>query len=143
MCDQGNHTCSKDCQHWKHRPLNCGQLCRKQPEHEGPCDCESNNHLCGQPCDLDGCSQRCKEPLGTQHDKHWCTNSGCPKYCTLCGNLCASKDHFHAQQPGAVHLCKGQHTCVDPASQNPKLCSSPGVCEIRAQPVVEQRSFQV
>ncbi|KAK9798901.1 hypothetical protein WJX73_004962 [Symbiochloris irregularis] len=56
--------------------------------------------------------QRCKEPYGSKHDRHWCLRGECPEYCPLCVTL------------------------------QPHQCQSKGVCEIRAQPTVETRTFR-
>lgn len=96
-----------------------------------------------QPCSLPGCGQRCKEPHGSPHERHWCSQSECPSRCILCGSMCASSSHFHALDPAARHLCSRQHACVHPVTLLPFRCKSLGVCEIRAQPTIETRTFSV
>ena len=40
------------------------------------------------------------------HNIHMCgTTMTCPAKCALCNRLCAEKNHFHALETNAIHLC--------------------------------------
>ena len=77
MCNDRPHACGKPCALVK--ALNCNGTCAKVPGHEGECDCECGNHLCGAACSLPGCTERCKQPWGSQHDRHSCGATACPE----------------------------------------------------------------
>jgi hypothetical protein len=53
--------------------------------------------------------------------------------CPLCGRPCP-EGHFHAvDHPASPHLCGRMHHCVDPTTDQPRLCACAGVCTITSQ----------
>ena len=77
ICSDTPHTCGNACKLVD--ALNCRGKCSKGPEHEGDCDCQAGNHLCGVQCALAGCAGRCTVPYGQEHDQHACENKACPE----------------------------------------------------------------
>lgn len=90
--------------------------------------CESTNHACGLPCHLSKhglCNLPCTIDWWVisllslltpclipslhsrqKHDQHRCKDRlQCPKTCQLCNRLCAARDHDHALEVGALHIC--------------------------------------
>jgi len=76
-------------------------------------------HRCSHQCAAPGCHLPCAAFLEDDHLStdvlHCCgpagAESGCPKKCELCDRQCASTDHFHAQDPLALHICGEAHEC--------------------------------
>ncbi|KXZ54769.1 hypothetical protein GPECTOR_4g839 [Gonium pectorale] len=131
-CGSAHHTCGATC-HLFSSARNCRESCCLLPGHEGEHVCDSRNHLCGAKCDLDGCPHECIMPYGQPHTVHQCAAQSCPQQCALCHRRCDHADHFHAMEPGAVHLCGEAHPCREPLTRQAKSCGAAGVCEIRSE----------
>ncbi|KAG2136636.1 hypothetical protein DEU56DRAFT_857679 [Suillus clintonianus] len=146
----GNHICVVDAHL-------CGQVC-KLFGRQGCLDectkvighadndhlCAATLHSCGQPCNLsnlrlaDGstppCLGTCGIPSDVDHDQHRCDARLCSFPCQLCKRLCASTDHLHGLQDGAIHLCGEEHPC-------PMQCTADGICEIDTAPQSIEATF--
>jgi len=105
--------------------------------------CDAELHACGRPCHLGTilrddkplCSSPCIIDCRIKHEQHSCGNRlTCPVKCQLCPRLCATADHSHVLQNGAVHLCGQEHPCEG-------LCVSPGICYIATEPKSVESTF--
>jgi hypothetical protein len=53
--------------------------------------------------------------------------------CPLCDRPCP-EGHFHALEDSASHhLCGREHSCLDPTTNQPNLCTCDGVCTINSR----------
>eukprot|EP00960_Hanusia_phi_P038779 753595-Hanusia_phi.AAC.3 len=84
--------------------------------------------VCGEPC------EHVTERGEPTHELHYCgSKEGCTKPCFVagCEDKCASSNHHHDLEEGAVHCCYQQHPCL-------AKCRSPG-CDL---PCVADRQFE-
>ncbi|KIM22918.1 hypothetical protein M408DRAFT_277567 [Serendipita vermifera MAFF 305830] len=133
VCSGTPHLCGITCQLTGRD--GCLTSCAKPVGHEDEEHlCAAGLHNCGELCSLvetDGnrlCDRSCTLDCRIPHELHTCDRSlSCPIKCQLCKGYCAAGDHFHALQPGAVHLCGQKHSCKH-------LCEMGGVCEINTTP---------
>ncbi|KAG2051772.1 hypothetical protein BDR06DRAFT_958570 [Suillus hirtellus] len=143
MCLVNAHLCGQTCKLFGRQ--GCLNECIKVIGHaEDDHLCAATVHACGQPCELskfrlaDGstptCRGICGTPIDVDHDQHQCDARLCSFPCQLCKRLCASADHLHGLQDGAIHLCGEEHPC-------PKLCTADGICEIETAPQSIEATF--
>lgn len=133
VCSKTPHLCGIPCQMYGRN--GCLTSCAKPMNHEDEeHECAAGMHTCGELCGLvetNGnrlCDRSCTLDCRIPHELHTCDRSlSCPIKCQLCKGYCAAGDHFHALQPGAVHLCGQKHSCKH-------LCEMGGVCEINTTP---------
>ncbi|PVF98363.1 hypothetical protein CPB86DRAFT_733118 [Serendipita vermifera] len=139
-CNTMSHLCGLLC---KLSALDgCMKQCSLPMNHtDGEHMCDAKVHACGAPCDLitpDGtliCPRKCVIDSDRPHERHSCEHAlACPIKCQLCNSMCAAGDHFHALQPGAIHLCGQRHRC-------PKPCEALGICEINNAPQSVESTF--
>ncbi|KAI0921705.1 hypothetical protein AcW2_006594 [Taiwanofungus camphoratus] len=143
VCDITAHLCGKPCTLEDKR--GCLKECTKVIGHQDPEHmCSATVHECGEPCSLSGirlpsgqrysCPEACRRASHEPHDCHVCENRQCPLQCQLCKRLCISRDHLHALQAGAVHLCGQEHSCS-------ALCAAEGICQIEHAPQSVEATF--
>lgn len=133
-CGDSNHECGKKCS-LAGKSSNCAEHCCLLPGHEGEHRCGIETHLCAHVCSLNGCGSTCSLPY--DHDpsrRHQCNKNACPMKCQLCQFPCSCDDHFHPEQPDALHLCGSSHSCSH-------ACAAEGMCEIRSELRREKRVF--
>ncbi|EMD40863.1 hypothetical protein CERSUDRAFT_121499 [Gelatoporia subvermispora B] len=143
VCDVTAHLCGKPCKLYG-RP-GCLGGCSKVVDHtDSEHICSATVHECGEPCSLAdvrlengkvfSCSEKCRIPSHEPHDVHICAKRECPIQCQLCKRLCSSRDHLHALEGSAVHLCGQSHSCS-------ALCSARGTCQIETTPQSVEATF--
>ncbi|KAG1739641.1 hypothetical protein EDD22DRAFT_922084 [Suillus occidentalis] len=142
VCIVNAHLCGQVCKLFGRQ--GCLDECTKVIGHADDDHlCAASVHACGQPCELsklrlaDGstpCRGICGTPIDMNHDQHQCGARGCSFPCKLCKRLCASTDHLHGLQGGAIHLCGEEHSC-------PMQCIANGICEIETAPQSIEATF--
>ncbi|KAH9912631.1 uncharacterized protein BXZ73DRAFT_56103, partial [Epithele typhae] len=144
LCEVTAHLCAKQCS--LHGKRGCQGACVMVVDHPVEEDhmCAAQLHECGKACSLSGvplsngkrynCSKPCSVSCEQPHLEHRCDTRQCPIDCKLCKRLCSARDHFHALDPAAVHLCGQEHACM-------ALCSSKGTCHIKLTPEAIRATF--
>ncbi|KAG2076123.1 hypothetical protein BDR04DRAFT_1003889 [Suillus decipiens] len=143
LCSVNAHLCGQVCKLFGRQ--GCLNECTKVIGHaEDDHLCAATVHACGQPCELskvrlaDGltppCRGICGVPIDVDHDQHQCGARLCSFTCQLCKRLCASPDHLHGLQDGAIHLCGEEHRCST-------QCTADGICEIETAPQSIEATF--
>ncbi|KAG2130165.1 uncharacterized protein EDB93DRAFT_1181059 [Suillus bovinus] len=141
-CIVNAHLCGQVCKLFGRQ--GCLDECTKVIGHvEDDHLCAATVHACGQSCELsklrlaDGstppCRGICGTPIDVDHDQHHCGARLCSFPCQLCKRLCASTNHLHGLQDGAIHLCGNTHV--------PWIALPDGICEIETAPQSIEATF--
>ncbi|XP_057849508.2 uncharacterized protein LOC131060346 [Cryptomeria japonica] len=135
-CNKKNHTCGESC-YLCNMSSHCNERCSLGPGHLGLHKCNSPQHMCNAKCSLPTCSNLCAVAIESNHGKHQCHERYCQSKCMIdgCSRICGVKDHFHALDQNAEHLCGHEHACTHE-------CEIPGICEIFTELVKQTRVFQ-